>query len=128
VATFSTIAMAFFFILYPKHDDGVDMPRNNTGFVLLFVEEPLGWMDDNSSPQYEAMEWMMDADMKVETTSIMERFALVVLFMTTNGAHKWTASLGFLSHNTSVCDWNNGKQGVFCDSGRKSVVKILLSR
>ncbi|KAL3920187.1 MAG: hypothetical protein SGILL_003384 [Bacillariaceae sp.] len=137
VATFSTVAMIFFFVMYPHHNDVSGLHNATTtrdgAFVFPFeVQGPLAAsLDDVSSPQFQAMQWMIDtadATSKVETTSILERFALVTLFMATSGAHKWTSSLGFLSEDLSVCDWNNGLSGVFCDAERTTILKVLLSK
>ena len=125
LATFSTFAMVVFFIF--TGNNGVDLSHNNTGFVFPFeMQGSLADIHDPSSPQFHAMQWMIESDMKVETTSIMERFALAVVFMATNGMRKWKTALGFLDSEASVCDWNDGKEGVFCDADRKTVVEILL--
>lgn len=129
VATFSTLAMVFFFAIYPNNDAGLDALSNdnNTNSTSIFfpfeVTGPLAWIDDFSSPQFQAMEYMKEQE--VETTTLLERFALVTLFFATNGI-KWKTSFEFLNKYESVCDWNDGRTGVFCDEERHSVKKLLL--
>jgi hypothetical protein len=127
VATFSTIVMVFFLALCPT-DAGLDSLSNNstnsTSVVFPFeMAGPFDWIDNFSSPQFQAMEWM--AGHHVETTAMLERFALVTLFIATQGS-RWKVQFEFLSKTKSICEWNDGQKGAFCDEKHHSVTKLLL--
>lgn len=92
-----------------------------------------GLLQDPKTPQYAALQWMILHDdfsfiilhsgkpnNPIYNQTLVERYALSVLYYTTNG-QRWKTKIDFLSPSSSVCDWNNGIQegsdvlGVYCD-------------
>lgn len=118
VATLSTIIMVSLYALYPggadiDSDFNATNAANGTSYLLPF---------EVSGP-FDSMGWVKEQ--QVETTNSLERFALMTLFVATTGAH-WKESFEFLSLETSVCEWNDGSRGVFCDENHRFVQKVIL--
>ena len=69
-------------------------------------------LDDKTSPQYKAAEWIADLDKyQIELPnrlhahhSFIERYVLAVIYFATGGEDKWTYQLNFLTPN-HVCTW-----------------------
>jgi len=99
---------------------------------LEYLSMP-GVLDDESTPQHAALEWLVNDDGAngqnlVEGTARLEaRYSLAVLYFSTEGETRWLYNLNFLS-NEHECDWNEeveidndagGKKkatiGVICD-------------
>ena len=78
------------------------------------------WFWKSSTPQQLALQWLAtkdqylsyDNDTEYDLSSfsrqIVQRYAMVVLYYSTNGRNTWydTNDLNFLSTNTSICEWN----------------------
>ena len=96
--------------------------------VSDLVTDPSIFGNARSRP-YQALNWMAFADPhnSTNTSVIRERFAIVLLYLSTGGANWTRGSLNFLS-GTSVCDWNNvgTGSGVYCENG--SVVEVNLGK
>jgi hypothetical protein len=88
-------------------------------------------LQDESSPQFRALRWLANEDTAVldlDSTPpvfLVERYVLAVLYFATSGGG-WSDQLNFLSAS-SVCDWNNGEIGVFCN-GDDLVVGLFLGK
>ena len=86
-------------------------------------EEPSSWQDDRTSPQHQAVEWLIDDDSTDITTLpvelLEERYILAVLYFATGGAD-WYHQWNFLA-TTSVCTWNDHYGGI--DSNNPSSPK-----
>jgi hypothetical protein len=129
VATFSTVAMIFFFAASPSNtclDSLCSNGTNSTSHTFPFeVEGHFEWVDNAASAKFQTTEWMKRQKIGPSTMSTMsERFALAALFAATNGV-QWKTTFEFLKKNISFCEWNDGHYGVFCD-GNHSVKKLLL--
>ena len=76
-------------------------------------------VSDESTPQGKAVSWLAGDDpagLDLDSTTftiLAERFVLAMLYFATNGL-TWEQQYSFLSGD-SVCDWNGGEEGVFCD-------------
>jgi hypothetical protein len=79
----------------------------------------INFLQDRTTLQYEALDWLANVDAwEVDMDSVpsqvfVERYVLALLFLSTNG-YLWRSGCNFLTP-TSVCEWNNGRRGVFCD-------------
>jgi hypothetical protein len=92
-------------------------------------------LEDISSPQYKALEWMVDRDSStlqstLSDDELLERFALVLLYVATGG-ESWLDQAGFLTP-LNTCSWNSivdGPKvlGVGCN-GEGSVVTLDLCK
>jgi hypothetical protein len=88
-------------------------------------------LQDLSSPQYEAFDWMTNNDSTdlqstLSVDELVERFVLVLLYFATGG-ESWEDQAGFLIPFNTHCSWNSGELGVVCnDEG--SVVTIDLRK
>jgi hypothetical protein len=68
-------------------------------------------LQDLSSPQYAALDWMAKNDSTVlqDTLSddaLVERFVLVLFYFSTGGAN-WSNQARFLSPSLNICSWNS---------------------
>jgi hypothetical protein len=89
-------------------------------------------LQDPSSPQYKALEWMVEKDntelqSTVPDDDIVERFALVLLYFATGG-ESWSDQAGFLSPMNNVCSWYSfvdGTKGVECNDEGSVVILDL---
>ncbi|CAJ1946794.1 unnamed protein product [Cylindrotheca closterium] len=77
--------------------------------VLAHIQASLEWMVQNDSAEF--TDSLNDLELE-------ERFALIALYMGTSseGESNWKEKGGFLTPDVSVCDWNLGGFGVFCDA------------
>jgi hypothetical protein len=92
-------------------------------------------LQDLSSPQYAALDWMANIDstdplqFTMSDNELVERFVLVLLYFATGGP-SWSDRARFLSPSLNICSWNSTvgfNRGVFCnDEG--SVVKLILGK
>jgi hypothetical protein len=86
---------------------------------------------DNSTHEYKALQWIassdpLQLDVMAPLEVVLQRFVLASLYFATDG-DSWTGKYNFLS-KTHECDWNNGENGVFCDSDEKvSEVTLVAS-
>ena len=79
------------------------------------------WFWKSSTPQQQALQWLATKDRYFSYDSndseydpssykskILQRYAMVVLYYSTNGRNTWyhANELNFLSTNTSICEWN----------------------
>ena len=75
-------------------------------------------MQDPSSPQYRALEWMFatppDQDILDQPARIAQRWVLAVLYFSTEG-EQWVNSARWLSSDNE-CDWYSTNPGEICDS------------
>ena len=98
-----------------------------------FLEQVLGSMafSDPSSSHVQALDWLEEEDAlqngQGSAATIIQRFVLVLLYLSTNG-HSWLPpnQFNFLSAGNSICNWNNGWEGIFCENGL--VVQIDLGK
>eukprot|EP00526_Cylindrotheca_closterium_P004041 CAMPEP_0113645640 /NCGR_PEP_ID=MMETSP0017_2-20120614/24067_1 /TAXON_ID=2856 /ORGANISM="Cylindrotheca closterium" /LENGTH=1191 /DNA_ID=CAMNT_0000557407 /DNA_START=1 /DNA_END=3576 /DNA_ORIENTATION=- /assembly_acc=CAM_ASM_000147 len=89
--------------------------------VLAHIQASLEWMIQNDSTEFS--DNLNDLDLE-------ERFALIALYMATSSEgfsaeSDWKEKRGFLTPDVSVCEWNLGGFGVFCDADGR-VVDISL--
>ena len=122
---------------------GPTLDLRQTG-ILQTLEQHVNitHLEDQNSPQARALEWLLfnDTNNVVQSESvpplvILERYALAVLWYSTNGTPPWENQLQFLTES-HVCDWNDGSQvyssnvldtyGVYCEESH--VTHIRLSR
>jgi hypothetical protein len=89
-------------------------------------------LQDLSSPQYAALDWMANIDstdplqFTMSDNELVERFVLVLLYFATGGA-SWLDQARFLSPSLNTCSWKTGVGGLGCnDEG--SVVSLDLSK
>jgi hypothetical protein len=96
-------------------------------------------LQDDSSPQFQALRWLVNEDTVVldmdgtPTVILVERYVLAMLYFATR-AEDGLDVLNFLSAS-SVCEWNDGGRGILCNendlvvgkSKHKEVI-ILISK
>ena len=89
---------------------------------------------NTTSFDYQALHWLADQDalqLNASATGVLrQRYALALLFFSTNGAAWDTSSFQYLT-DTSVCSWNDpvSQMGVFCDTVPEgTVIAIDLSK
>ena len=102
--------------------------RFTTDEYLLELLTPISGLDklqDVTTPQYRAMNWILyedPASYDIRTTdqqALIERYIAVTFYFATTiqgkGGVDWYFTLNFLSE-FSICDWNNrgGRKGIFC--------------
>jgi hypothetical protein len=89
-------------------------------------------LQEDSSPQFQALRWLANEDTAVldldstPTVILVQRYVLAVLYFATSG-EAWRDEGNFLSAS-SVCMWNNGERGVFCNGDDLVVVALDLSK
>jgi hypothetical protein len=88
-------------------------------------------LQDLSSPQYEALDWMTNEDSTdlqstMSNDELVERFVLLVLYFATGG-ESWVSQHGFLNPLNTHCSWNSGELGVVCND-QGSVVELDLCK
>jgi hypothetical protein len=83
------------------------------GFFNLFVQYQVSTqpLQDVSSPQYQALEWMAYSDSidllsTLSDDELVERFTLVLLYYAAGGEN-WSDQAGFLSPLNNTCSWNS---------------------
>jgi hypothetical protein len=132
-------------VVEPKNEMGDDN-KLLTYQGLVDMLSPLSGGDvllNETTPQFAALEWLTK-DIESNTTStfiatsssmdvsnmLLERYSVALLYFATDG-ETWIDPLDFLSHNTSVCQWQSlqvsGEDalGIHCDSVG-SVIKVQL--
>jgi hypothetical protein len=77
-------------------------------------------LQDESSPQYLALRWLaqndtmvLDLDTRTSLVNLVQRYVLAVLYFATS-SNGGLNVLNFLTAS-SVCQWNDGGRGVFCN-------------
>mmetsp|Transcript_9818 Transcript_9818/g.21187 ORF Transcript_9818/g.21187 Transcript_9818/m.21187 type:complete len:768 (+) Transcript_9818:80-2383(+) len=95
---------------------------------------PKELLEDTSTPQYQALEWMSYSDKSEPSVDdsnlvkkLIQRYALVVLYFATGGPD-WENDLNFLS-DTDECSWNRSIRGKVkgasdCKDGFVSVLSL----
>jgi hypothetical protein len=102
-----------------------------TAILLQNEVADAGALQDESSPQFLALDWLANEDTAVldlDSTPpviLVERYVLAVLYFTLR-AEIGLNVLNFLS-SSSVCEWNNEGRGVLCN-GDDLLVALLLSK
>jgi len=96
----------------------------------LFLPYSGNTLNDNSTIQYRALEWLAFEDpmglpiKDSNETILIERYAAVVFYFATGG-EKWKNQYNFLT-NTSICDWNDGTYfGLTCYSAEEVLVRYI---
>jgi hypothetical protein len=70
-------------------------------------------LQDTSSPQYQALEWMAETDSTdLSDDKLVERFALVLIYFATGGP-SWLDQAGFLNPFLDTCSWNSIDEGAY---------------
>lgn len=80
-------------------------------------------LNSNSSPQLQAFNWLIKDDFTTENTTsekILQRYALAVLYFSTNGEGKWAKKEDWVSH-LDECDW----YGVKCLDSQDEFTPVL---
>lgn len=106
---------------------GSDYSSREAGLkeILRGLIEPRDAFDDGQSPQTRALRWLVyDDPMQlkppsnaIETSKLIERFALTALYYATGGEN-WASSHNFLS-GQDVCEWNSvDDRGYFSGAGQ----------
>ncbi len=105
--------------------------------LIIRTEADLILLEDPSSPQSFALQWLSTDPISlvdnVATNIILERYALAVLYFSTDGPNWSLQGLEYMSES-NTCDWNNGLLlndenaiGIYCN-GTSSVQYILLQQ
>jgi len=109
----------------------VDSLLDELGGSIAPTDPDLFLLDDPTSPQAQALAWLQ-SDLITRTPgrsteTVLERYALAVLFYSTSGESSWS----FPSMNSDdVCTWNmkeKGGVGVYCGSAQDAVVDLQLA-
>lgn len=88
---------------------------NNLKDILLPVSSRQK-MDEEGSPQYRAIHWLMESKFKPTIDpndgyySIIQRYVLAVLYFSTDGDN-WMSKYNFLSDH-QLCSWNESQEGI----------------
>lgn len=89
----------------------------------------LSVFSDESSPQFQAMDWLATMNFDgYDQTQLEARFALSTLYFATHG-EDWFDDLNFLS-NSHECNWTSqseARQGVFCNTDDE-VTSIIIGK
>ena len=83
--------------------------------------------EDANSPQSQALAWLQSEMMNesdMSDTRLVSRYALAVLYYSTQGSLAWSQQYLFLT-NTNECEWFRGNAGVGCDVNG-DIVEIVL--
>jgi hypothetical protein len=87
-------------------------------------------LQDDSSPQFQAMRWLANYDpavLDLDSTPavvLVQRYVLAVFYFATGSEGRLSNELNFLSAS-SVCDWNNGDgDGVVCNGGLVTALNL----
>jgi hypothetical protein len=82
--------------------------------------------NDPSSPQAKALAWLQDDPLfdEYELYRLNQRYALAVLYYSTEGESSWTNSSGWLS-NLNECDWYTASSSDICAEGSRLVALEL---
>jgi hypothetical protein len=84
---------------------------------------------EDGTSENKALIWISKEDpLQMPVTSgyeeLIDRFIVATFYFATNGKEWTRKNMHFLS-KSSVCEWNDGTHGIFCDENGK-VVKIIL--
>jgi hypothetical protein len=109
-----------------------DITTRLTTFSNLLVTEykvSSQTFQDTSSPQYQALLWMVDKDSTdlqstLSDDELVERFALV-LFHFSTGGESWLDQAGFLNPLINTCSWKSVYGGAGVDCNDKGSVTTL---
>jgi hypothetical protein len=144
IATMAILLGVLLGVLIPRKNDkgSVDEPEDpisDYDFLVNLLSPVSGeeLLLDESSPQYQALDWLAFegnatyAIQNVTTSILLERYIMAVLYFTTDGQN-WNSDYNFLS-NFSTCEWpspieENEREttpGVRCDV-EGNIVKIFL--
>ena len=117
-----------------------EVPQLSDEELLLELLTPISGdaILNESTPQFEAFQWMTYEDSAVllginsntPSAVLIDRFVISLLFFATGGPD-WFDKMNFLT-NSSVCDWHsqqskNCEYGVFCNSAG-SVVRLSIGK
>lgn len=85
-------------------------------------------LEDPSSPQYMAYEWLLESESLEEYTPqrILQRYAMVTLYYSTNG-EGWLDDYLWLT-NTTECDWYTTARGQGSCNGKDELVYLELDK
>lgn len=108
----------------PPTEDCSELPRSEAFVDILTELTPLEDLEDASSPQGQAFEWIVEFDDTTDPCTyptVLQRYALAVFFYATGG-EGWTARTGWLSP-AAECDW----LGVTCSASSEGATITALS-
>ena len=117
-----------------RDTDAQYSPRSSSSSPTPPISSSTSW--DFSLDSVVALEWLANHDpamLDAQSTPIeilLERFAIVVLYIATDGYDgKWIFNYSFLSY-LSVCDWNlqHLSRGVFCTGDSNQVTDVILCK
>jgi Leucine-rich repeat (LRR) protein len=85
----------------------------STSFSVIAqaVESVFGTtLDDTTSPQYKAAQWMAEEDQLIvdpsnDLSRFAQRYAMVVFYYATGGDTSWIRQANFLSPTLDICSW-----------------------
>jgi len=101
---------------------GLYIAPNETDFFLL--------LNNTKSHQAKALAWLQsDIITRTDgrsTTTVLERYALAVLYYSTSG-ESWFRDIPFMNSD-SVCDWSRRDIGVFCGENQERVIRLSFFR
>lgn len=89
--------------------------------VDLFYPYSGDALEDNTTAQYQALQWIAYEDplglpiKESNATILIERYSAAVLYYSLNG-EGWNKDYGFLG-NTSICNWTDTQYGIYCYEG-----------
>ena len=103
--------------------------------IDLFVDYEISIqaLQDRSTPQYEALQWMVNIDSPdlqatLSDDELVDRFVLVLFYYAMGGA-SWIDQASFLSPSLNTCSWKTGSsRGVLGCNDEGSIVKLDLSK
>lgn len=110
-----------------------DLPREQTILQLLSLYSPLELLMDSSTPQGQAFNWIVNNDtgaFQIDPCAAadndelhpQQRFALAVVWFSTNGPTSWKTTDGWLNSDINECSWF----GITCDDTTEKVTAIEL--
>lgn len=92
----------------------IDLEREDTIRAIVLELTDVATLDDPSSPQNAAYEWIVKTDMlspvtigavtTEETEKVASRYSLAVFYYATNG-DDWISATGWLDGNVDECNW-----------------------
>ena len=108
----------------------------NLSDLLVDYDISIQALQDRSTPQYQALEWMANDDstdplhFTLSDDELVERFVVVLLYFSMKGAN-WINQARFLSPSLNICSWNSTIDitiGVLGCNEVGSVVRLVLSK
>lgn len=129
VSLFIAGGVTAYFLIYKPQESPTSSPTSFSRaelYELVVSVYPEGGeaLQDDTSPQYAAMEWLLSNERTVSNKDLIQRYALATLYYSTKGS-EWNNASDWLS-KIHECTWfTTGDSSETCDAD-KNYIKISL--